>query len=224
MRTLDGRGCVSSVRAILERVIGLWAGGPAPYAAAVPVPASVRGRAPATVSAPARGHLRLGARPYLVRRRGTPFQMKQIIPFRLHIDRAKWDFLLHLEYRDGERVRSCGRVTKKVPTEVETLNVTSGGDEGNPRTAAPSASASARVRASRAAPENARAFPRLRAPNGVRSHGRVTKKVPTGVETSDVTSGGGEGNRTPDLLTASQALSQLSYAPKQQKRTIRECI
>ena len=36
--------------------------------------------------------------------------------------------------------------------------------------------------------------------------------------------GGDEGNRTPDLLTASQALSQLSYAPKQQKRTIRECI
>ena len=92
---------------------------------------------------------------------GAPFQMKQIIPFRLHIDRAKWDFLLHLEYRDGERVRSPERVTKKVPTEVET---------------------------------------------------------------SDVTSGGDEGNRTPDLLTASQALSQLSYAPKQQKRTIRECI
>ena len=217
MRTLDGRGCVSSVRAILERVIGLWAGGPAPYAAAVPVPASVRSRASATVSASARDRASCAVG-------GTPFQMKQIIPFRLHIDRAKWDFLLHLEYRDGERVRSCGRVTKKVPTEVETLNVTSGGDEGNPRTAAPSASASARVRASRAAPENARAFPRLRAPNGVRSHGRVTKKVPTGVETSDVTSGGDEGNRTPDLLTASQALSQLSYAPKQQKRTIRECI
>ena len=50
------------------------------------------------------------------------------------------------------------------------------------------------------------------------------KKVPTEVETLDVTSGGDEGNRTPDLLTASQALSQLSYAPKQQKRTIRECI
>ena len=27
-------------------------------------------------------------------------------------------------------------------------------------------------------------------------------------------SGGDEGDRTPDLLTASQALSQLSYAPK----------
>ena len=92
---------------------------------------------------------------------GAPFQMKQIIQFRLHIDRTKWDFLLHLEYKDGERARSCGRVTKKVPTGVETLDVTSGGDEGN---------------------------------------------------------------RTPDLLTASQALSQLSYAPKQQKRTIRECI
>ena len=60
-------------------------------------------------------------------------------------------------------------------------------------------------------------FPRLRAPNGVRSPERVTKKVPTKVETLDVTSGGDEGNRTPDLLTASQALSQLSYAPKQQK-------
>ena len=155
---------------------------------------------------------------------GAPFQMKQIIPFRLHIDRAKWDFLLHLEYRDGERARSYGRVTKKVPTGVETSDVTSGGDEGNPRAAAPPAPASARDRASRAAPENARAFPRLRAPNGVRSPERVTKKVPTGVETLDVTSGGDEGNRTPDLLTASQALSQLSYAPKQQKRTIRECI
>ena len=139
--------------------IGLWAGGPAQYAAAVPVPASVRGRASATVSASACGPG--GARPYLVRHRGTPFQMEQIIPFRLHIDRAKWDFLLHLEYRGGERVRSPERVTKKVPTKVETLDVTSGGDEGN---------------------------------------------------------------RTPDLLTASQALSQLSYAPKQQKRTIRECI
>ena len=29
--------------------------------------------------------------------------------------------------------------------------------------------------------------------------------------------GGDEGDRTPDLLTASQALSQLSYAPKQQR-------
>ena len=34
-------------------------------------------------------------------------------------------------------------------------------------------------------------------------------------------SGGDEGNRTPDLLTASQALSQLSYAPVR-KITIRE--
>ena len=33
--------------------------------------------------------------------------------------------------------------------------------------------------------------------------------------------GGDEGNRTPDLLTASQALSQLSYAPVR-KITIRE--
>ena len=107
---------------------------------------------------------------------GAPFQMKQIIPFRLHIDRAKWDFLLHLEYRDGERVRSPERVTKKVSTGVETLDVTSGGDEGNPRAAAPPAPASARDRASRAAPENARAFPRLRAPNGVRFPGRVTRR------------------------------------------------
>ena len=34
-------------------------------------------------------------------------------------------------------------------------------------------------------------------------------------------SGGDEGNRTPDLLTASQALSQLSYAPVR-RNTIRE--
>ena len=34
-------------------------------------------------------------------------------------------------------------------------------------------------------------------------------------------SGGDEGDRTPDLLTASQALSQLSYAPVQ-RNTIRE--
>ena len=33
--------------------------------------------------------------------------------------------------------------------------------------------------------------------------------------------GGDEGDRTPDLLTASQALSQLSYAPVR-KSTIRE--
>ena len=36
-------------------------------------------------------------------------------------------------------------------------------------------------------------------------------------------SGGDEGDRTPDLLTASQALSQLSYAPVQ-KSTIRELL
>ena len=157
MRTLEWRACVLSVRAILKRVY------------------RVLDRRPrAACGCGARS--RLGARPYLVRHRGTPFQMEQIIPFRLHIDRAKWDFLLHLEYRDGERVRPHGRVTKKAPTEVETLDVTSGGDEGNPRTAAPSASASARVRASRAAPENARAFPRLRAPNGVRFPERVTRR------------------------------------------------
>ena len=57
MRTLEWRACVLSVRAILERVIGLWAGDPAPYAAAVPVPASVRSRAPATVSASARDRI-----------------------------------------------------------------------------------------------------------------------------------------------------------------------
>ena len=34
--------------------------------------------------------------------------------------------------------------------------------------------------------------------------------------------GGDEGDRTPDLLTASQALSQLSYAPLQRENTIRE--
>ena len=36
-------------------------------------------------------------------------------------------------------------------------------------------------------------------------------------------SGGDEGDRTPDLLTASQALSQLSYAPVR-KSTIREFL
>ena len=36
-----------------------------------------------------------------------------------------------------------------------------------------------------------------------------------------INDGGDEGDRTPDLLTASQALSQLSYAPVQ-KSTIRE--
>ena len=35
-------------------------------------------------------------------------------------------------------------------------------------------------------------------------------RVPEGLFIHD---GGDEGNRTPDLLTASQALSQLSYAP-----------
>ena len=169
MRTLEWRACVLSVRTILKRVY--WALDRRPRAACG---CGARSRLGAWSRFGDR--LRLGARPYLVRRRGTPFQMKQKTPFGLHVDRAKWDFLLHLEYRDGERVRSHGRVTKKVPTEVETSNVTSGGDEGNPRTAAPSASASARVRASRAAPENARAFPRLRAPNGVRSPERVTKR------------------------------------------------
>ena len=50
----------------------------------------------------------------------------------------------------------------------------------------------------------------------------LTKKVPTEVETLTLRGGGDEGDRTPDLLTASQALSQLSYAPKQQERTIRD--
>ena len=36
-------------------------------------------------------------------------------------------------------------------------------------------------------------------------------------------SGGDEGDRTPDLLTASQALSQLSYAPVR-RSTIRELL
>ena len=129
--------------------IGLWAGGPAPRAAAVPVPVSVRSRASATISAPAR-----------VRASRAALENARAFP----------------RLRAPNGVRSHGRATKKVPTEVETLDVTSGGDEGNPRTAAPSASASARVRASRAAPENARAFPRLRAPNGVRSPERVTKR------------------------------------------------
>ena len=44
---------------------------PMARAAAVPVPVSVRGRVPATVSAPACGPD--GARPHLVRHRGCPF-------------------------------------------------------------------------------------------------------------------------------------------------------
>ena len=32
--------------------------------------------------------------------------------------------------------------------------------------------------------------------------------------------GGGEGNRTPDLLNAIQALSQLSYAPSAERRQL----
>ena len=97
---------------------------------------------------------------------GAPFQMEQIIPFRLHIDRAKWDFLLHLEYRDGERARSYGRVTKKVPTGVETLDVTSGGDEGNPRAAAPPAPRCAASRRLARCAGKRCAFPRLRALSG----------------------------------------------------------
>ena len=53
----------------------------------------------------------------------------------------------------------------------------------------------------------------LRAPNGVRSPASVTKKRPDRSRTSLFCKGGDEGDRTPDLLTASQALSQLSYAP-----------
>ena len=40
-----------------------------------------------------------------------------------------------------------------------------------------------------------------------------TKKRPSGTEGLCIHDGGDEGDRTPDLLTASQALSQLSYAP-----------
>lgn len=175
MRALEWRACVLSVRAILKRVYRVL--DRRPRAAC---DCGARSRFGAWSRSGAR--LRLGVRPRWrataprALSGGAPFQMKQIIPFRLHIDRAKWDFLLHLEYRDGERVRSPERVTKKVPTGVETLDVTSGGDEGNPRAAAPPAPASARDRASRAAPENARAFPRLRVPNGVRSPGRVTRR------------------------------------------------
>ena len=39
------------------------------------------------------------------------------------------------------------------------------------------------------------------------------KKGPRFPEGLYIHDGGDEGNRTPDLLTASQALSQLSYAP-----------
>ena len=52
MRTLEWRACVLSVRAILERVIGLWAGDPASRAAAVPVPVSVRGRTSCAIGVP----------------------------------------------------------------------------------------------------------------------------------------------------------------------------
>ena len=39
------------------------------------------------------------------------------------------------------------------------------------------------------------------------------KKGPRNLEDLCIHDGGDEGDRTPDLLTASQALSQLSYAP-----------
>ena len=39
------------------------------------------------------------------------------------------------------------------------------------------------------------------------------QKRPSGTEGFCIHDGGDEGDRTPDLLTASQALSQLSYAP-----------
>ena len=39
------------------------------------------------------------------------------------------------------------------------------------------------------------------------------EKRPSGTESLCIHDGGDEGDRTPDLLTASQALSQLSYAP-----------
>ena len=39
------------------------------------------------------------------------------------------------------------------------------------------------------------------------------KKGPRNSEGLCIHDGGDEGDRTPDLLTASQALSQLSYAP-----------
>ena len=39
------------------------------------------------------------------------------------------------------------------------------------------------------------------------------EKRPSGTEGLCIHDGGDEGDRTPDLLTASQALSQLSYAP-----------
>ena len=59
------------------------------------------------------------------------------------------------QLRAPNGVRSPEGLTKKASTGVETLDVTSGGDEGDPRAAAPPAPASARARASRAALENA---------------------------------------------------------------------
>ena len=42
---------------------------------------------------------------------------------------------------------------------------------------------------------------------------RVQKYKGHSIEWPNIHDGGDEGDRTPDLLTASQALSQLSYAP-----------
>ena len=47
------------------------------------------------------------------------------------------------------------------------------------------------------------------------------KKGLRNTEGLNIRDGGDEGDRTPDLLTASQALSQLSYAPVR-RSTIRE--
>ena len=41
----------------------------------------------------------------------------------------------------------------------------------------------------------------------------IYKKKASGIRRLYIHDGGDEGDRTPDLLTASQALSQLSYAP-----------
>ena len=58
------------------------------------------------------------------------FQMKQEIPFSAGWMRSKWDFLLHLEYGDGDRVRTRARLTKKARGSRSGLSRVKGGPSG----------------------------------------------------------------------------------------------
>ena len=142
-------------------------------------------------------------------RQTLPFQMKQKIPFSAGWMRSKWDFLLHLEYGDGDRVRTRARLTKKARGSRSGLSRVKGGPSGVPARRR-RATRCGRCAPLRAALENARAFPQLRPLNRVRTRARLTKKARGSRSGLSRVKGGPSGVRTLGLGIKSPLLCQLS--------------